>query len=90
MATPCVAPPSLADAFASLLAAEQGDANRARSLYPWPVSSPPVSLDEELIERVTERVVARLSDTVTSELVTQIVAKVAERLVRAELDRLKQ
>jgi len=31
-----------------------------------------------------------LSDTVSTELVTQVVASVAERLVRAELDRLKQ
>ena len=84
------APPSLADAFASLLAAEQGDADRARTLYPWAAAPTPAGADEELIERVTERVLARLSDTVSTELVTQVVASVAERLVRAELDRLKQ
>jgi len=84
------APPSLADAFASLLAAEQGDADRARTLYPWAAAPTPAGADEELIERVTEQVLARLSDTVSTELVTQVVASVAERLVRAELDRLKQ
>jgi CheY-like chemotaxis protein len=87
---PRAAPPSLADAFASLLAAEQGDADRARALYPWAAAPTPAGADEELIERVTERVLARLSDTVSTEFVTQVVARVAERLVRAELDRLKQ
>ena len=81
-------PPSLADAFASLLAAEQGDAERAQTVYPWPrpVSLPAVS--EELIERVAERVIARLSDGVGSELVAQVVARVAEKLVREEIDRI--
>ena len=84
------APPTLADAFASLLAAEQGDSDRARTPYPWPrpVSSSDVS--EELIERVSERVIERLSDRVTGELVAEVVSRVAERLVREEIERIKQ
>lgn len=84
------APPTLADAFASLLAAEQGDPDRARTPYPWPrpVSSSDVS--EELIERVSERVIERLSDRVTGELVAEVVSRVAERLVREEIERIKQ
>ena len=87
--SPPAAPPSLADAFASLLAAERGETTRGRTPYPWPTSSAPASLDGDLVDRVTERVLARLSETVSTELVSQIVTRVAERLVRAELDRQK-
>ena len=83
------APPSLADAFASLLAAEQGDLDRARAAYPWPRQIAPVR-EDDLIERVTERVVERLSDDVTGELVSEVVARVAERLVRDQIGRIKR
>jgi CheY-like chemotaxis protein len=82
-------PPSLADAFASLLAAEQGDAERPQTVYPWPSPAPSLDMSEELIERVTERVIARLSDGANSEVVSQVVARVAEKLVREEIERLK-
>ena len=88
-AAPRAASPSLADAFASLLAAEQGATAQTRTPYPWPASPRPAGADGDLVERVTDRVLARLSDTVTTELVTQIVTQVAERLLRAELDRQK-
>ena len=78
------APPTLAEAFASLLAAEQGDLTRARAAYPWPRQAASVD-EEDLIERVTERVVERLSNDVTGELVSEVVARVAERLVRDQI-----
>ena len=81
--------PSLADAFASLLAAEQGDTERAQTVYPWPHPATSPGVNEELIERVAERVIARLSDGVGSELVAKVVARVAEKLVREEIDRIK-
>jgi len=84
-----VAPPSLAEAFAALLAAERGEPASAPAVA-WPAAAASPAVDDELIERVTERVVARLSDGVTGELVAQVVARVAEKLVRGELDRLKQ
>ncbi len=82
------APPSLADAFASLLAAEQGDLDRARAAYPWPrqAASPG---EDELVERVAERVVERLSSDITGELVSEVVARVAERLVRDQIGRIE-
>ena len=83
-------PPSLADAFASLLAAEQGDAERAQTVFPWPRPAASPAVNEELIERVAERVIARLSDDAGSELVAQVVARVAEKLVREEIDRIRQ
>ena len=82
------APPSLADAFAALLAAEQGDLDRARAAYPWPRQAVP-STEDDLVERVTERVVERLSGDVTGELVSEVVARVAERLVRDQIGRIE-
>ena len=89
-AAPVDTPPSLADAFASLLAAEQGNAGRTQAVYPWPRPASPSGMTEELIDRVAERVIARLSDSVTSDLVAGVVARVAEKLVREEIDRIKQ
>ena len=80
-------PPTLADAFASLLAAEQGDLDRARAAYPWPRLVGP-AVEEELIDRVTERVVERLSSEVTGELVSEVLTRVAERLVREQIGRI--
>ena len=83
-------PPSLADAFASLLAAEQGNPGQVQAVYPWPRPASPPGMTEELIDRVAERVIARLSDGVTKELVAEVVARVAGKLVREELNRIKQ
>jgi CheY-like chemotaxis protein len=87
---PGTTPPSLADAFASLLAAEQGDASRAQTVYPWPGAASSPRMSEDLIDQVTERVIARLSDGANSELMSQVVARVAEKLVREEIDRIKK
>lgn len=80
--------PSLAAAFAALLAAEQGDLDRARAAYPWPRQAAPPD-EEDLVERVAERVVERLSDDITGELVSEVVARVAERLVRDQIGRIE-
>ena len=81
--------PSLADAFAALLAAEQSEPLPPAALA-WPASAPaaPVVADE-LIEDVTRRVLDRLSDQVVRETVTDIITKVAERLVLEEIERIK-
>jgi len=74
--------PALADAFAALLAAEQGLA--ARPVAGGVVAAAPVG--EDVIEEVVRRVIARMSD----QLVRQTVLQVAERLVREEIDRVKK
>ena len=84
-----VSVPTLADAFASLLAAEQGTMDEIRTIHRRPRSAV-LGISEELIDRVTDRVVERLSDTLTGEIVADIVSRVAERLVREEIDRFKQ
>ena len=84
--------PALADAFAALLAAEQGEpASQSSGL--WPAASPlpaaGAAVGDEVIEEVTRRVLARLSDTVVRDAVADITSKVAERLVREEIARIR-
>jgi CheY-like chemotaxis protein len=85
--------PALSDAFAALLAAEQG-----QPLSPdaglWPAAAtlptpPPAAIGEELIEEVTRRVLDRLSDTVVREAVAGVASKIAEGLIREEIQRIK-
>ena len=81
--------PALADAFAALLAAEQGEPLSAAA-GSWPASLRPAAVvGDELIEDVTRRVLDRLSDTVVREAVADIASKIAERLIREEIERIK-
>lgn len=81
--------PTIADAFAAILDAEQRDA--APSSRPvWPTLAPaappaPPEISGDLIDRIVQRVVAQLSDRVVRERVNEI----AERLIREEIDRIK-
>ncbi len=70
--------PTLAEAFAALLAAEQGQAVA-------PAAVPREAVAADVIEQVTRRVIERMSDAA----VREIVLDVAERLVREEIDRIK-
>jgi hypothetical protein len=75
----------LADAFADLLAAEQGAPAPA-----WQAAraeAPAVS--EDLVEQVTRRVLDRLSDRVVRETAVDLVSAIAERLIREEIERIK-
>ncbi len=90
--TPTVRPslPSLADAFAALLAAEQSEGGRtAVSVWPSSPASAPVVAADELVEQVTLRVLERVSDRVVRETVEGTVSATAERLVRDEIERIK-
>jgi hypothetical protein len=71
------APPSLAEAFAALLAAEQGRPHAAPAIAPV--------LPDDLVDQVTRRVLDRIGDGV----VRDVVLDVAERLVREEIERIK-
>ena len=79
--------PSLADAFAALLAAEQGEPSPAGAL--WAAQPPPAAVSDEMIETITRRVLDRLSDTVVREAVSDIASTIAERLIREEIERIK-
>ena len=77
--------PPLADAFAALLDAEQGEpAPTARPAWPSATHSAPAVTDD-LVEQVTRRVLDQLTDRV----VRETVAEIAERLVREEIERIK-
>jgi hypothetical protein len=71
--------PHLANAFATLLAAEEGGTSAAFPAFGVP------ALSEAMIEDIVGRVIARLGDSV----VRQTVTEVAERLVRQEIERIK-
>jgi CheY-like chemotaxis protein len=76
--------PSLSDAFAALLAAEETrtpESAPARAAAP----APPVAASEDLIETIVRRVVERMTATAVQDQVLQV----AERLVREEIARIK-
>jgi CheY-like chemotaxis protein len=81
--------PALADAFAALLAAEQGEP-QSPDAGAWPATMPAAAaVNDELIEDVIRRVLDRLSETVVREAVADVASKVAERLIREEIERIK-
>ena len=82
--------PSIADAFAALLAAEQREhGGSGASVWPGNAPAPAPQITEELIEQIVRRVLAHLSDQVVRQTVADIVSATAERLVREEIDRIK-
>ena len=85
---PPPARPTLADAFAALLAAERS-ANGSKGPTPTLVSSSRSVPNDDVVERVTRRVLEELSDQVVRETVAGIVQETAERLVREEIERIK-
>src|SRR5262249_21629157 len=74
--------PTIAEAFAAILDAEQHDTGST-----WPVASSPQKTDisPDVIDQITQRVLAQLSDRV----VREAVGPIAERLVREEIQRIK-
>jgi CheY-like chemotaxis protein len=86
-AAPAAFPP-LADAFAALLAAEQ-TSPAAVAAPAWPAAQP-AAVPADLVDQVTRRVLDRMSDATVRETVSEIVTQVAERLVRDEIERIKQ
>jgi CheY-like chemotaxis protein len=77
---PAPAPPSLVEAFAALLTAEQ------RTPISAPATTIGSAVDERTIEEIARRVLSRLQD----QSMRPAVLEVAERLVREEIERLKQ
>ena len=81
--------PALADAFAAILAAEQGEpAPVAPPVWPSSAGAGP-AVPDDLVEQVSRRVLEQLSDCVVRDAVADIVSSIAERLVREEIERIK-
>lgn len=84
-------PVGAADAFAALLAEEQGETP------PPPPAPPPLDLSDEALNRLAERVARQLADKVAERLLhglfegslRQTVNEVSERLVREEIARIR-
>jgi CheY-like chemotaxis protein len=87
--------PSVADAFAAILSAEQ---NGAGARPEWPALQPPTPappapaepvISDDVIERIARRVIEQLSDQIVRETVANIASETAERLVKEEIERIK-
>jgi CheY-like chemotaxis protein len=76
--------PSLSDAFAALLAAEQGHPVPPALFAVMP--TPPPVVSEEMVEDIVRRVIDRMGD----ESMRRAVLDAADRLVREEIDRIKR
>jgi len=81
--------PTLSEAFAALLDAEQSGVPAGQAGWPGSRGMSAALAPDDLIERVTHDVLQRLSDRVVKETVADIVSSVAERMVRDEIDRIK-
>ena len=77
-AAPIPPMPSLAEAFATLLSAEQSHAITPSALGAS-------SMPDDVVDEIVRRVIARLGDRVVRETVVDV----AERLVREEIERIK-
>jgi len=77
------ASPSLVDAFAALLSAEQR-LQISPSAAPGRQAGAP-AISDQVVDEIAERVLARLTDQTRP-----TVLDVAERLVREEIERIKQ
>ena len=70
--------PSLAEAFATLLSAEQ-----SHVIAPSALAAS--SMSDDVVDEIVRRVIARLGDRAVRETVVDV----AERLVREEIERIK-
>ena len=75
--------PSLATAFAAILAEERGEGSAPAQ------PSGTVVLSDAVIEEIARRVARRLTDQVLREVVSERVLEVAERLISEEIERIK-
>lgn len=102
-APPVVAPAppvALTDAFAALLDAERGGGTPLPALGPRPVAPAPLVAEippavpaidlDRLADQIAARVLAQLSDRVVRDTVRDLVSDTTERLVREEIERIKQ
>lgn len=78
------APPPLADAFSSLLAAEEGRPHHAPAFPAYAATAAPAALSDDEVERIADRVIVKLGANVRGTVID-----LAASLVRAEIDRLK-
>ena len=79
----------LSKAFRRYLEAEEhrnGEAVGASSSVP---DQPVTLVTDEMLESLRDQVVSRMTDSIVREITADVVSEVAERLVRAEISRMK-
>ena len=86
---PAASTPPIADRFAALLAAEQGELPGTASTVPASPPAAPAVTSEAVVDQVAAKVLKTLSDKVVRDTVSQLVSRVAERLVREEIEKIK-
>jgi CheY-like chemotaxis protein len=77
---------AVADAFSALLAVEQGEPGAVPVRLTLGAAP---QINDELIEQVTARVIDRLGHATLRNVVADVVSAVAERLVREEIERIR-
>jgi CheY-like chemotaxis protein len=77
----------IADVFGMMLAAEQGD-SQAKPVR-LTLGRPEPVITDEMIDEVVRRVLQKLAPDAARAVVVQVVSEVAERLVRAEIARIR-
>jgi hypothetical protein len=85
---PAPAPNLIAEAFAALLALEEGEPG-ARPVRLTSAGGEP-QITDALMDDLTRRIVERLAPDVVRAVVVEVVSEVAERLVREEIDRIRK
>ncbi|MBA3271381.1 MAG: hypothetical protein H0T71_12810 [Acidobacteria bacterium] len=75
----------MADAFAAMLAEEQGEFVPAQGQY----AATPIELSDEVIDRIAARVADRLTRGLLGQNLTRTVSEVSERLIREEIERIR-
>jgi hypothetical protein len=77
----------VADAFSALLAVEEGEPDAAPVLLPSGFKGPVIT--NALVDQIAQRVIERLAPNTARDVVARVVSEVAERLVREEIERIR-
>jgi CheY-like chemotaxis protein len=77
---------AIADAFSALLAAEQGEPGAPPVRLP--IASAPPAMSDDVLDEIARRIIDRLGSRAVHDLVVDVVSRVAERLVREEIQRI--
>ena len=80
---------AIADVFRALFAAEQQGSEVVFRAQPAPAAAAPAPVTDDLVDEVTRRVLERLAPDTARQLVADIVSEIAERLVREEIERIR-
>jgi CheY-like chemotaxis protein len=77
----------IADAFSALLAAEQGDPDAPA--VQLPIAHAPTPITDAMLDDIARRIADRIGSRAVDDLVAAVVSRIAERLVREEIQRIR-